>query len=341
MQNLSQRASSCAADVRVGVLDSFEGALSKVLEAALPSGWACVQPVDDAPESQLEVVRDSDVVFAMWRPVTRRMVESASRLRLVQKLGAGIDRIDLDACRERGVAVARLTGVNAAPVAEHVVMLLLAALRRLPESNRRVKAGEWFKEEARAFQRELRHKTVGLIGLGHVGREVAARLRGFEAKLVYFDVQRAPAAVEAQLDLTYVDLDQLVAASDLISLHVPLVPETRHILDEARIRSMKPDAIVVNCARGGLVDERALGDALREGRIAGAALDTFAQEPLTDSSLVGLENVICTPHSAGATADNFSVVAGRAAENARRYLAGEPLPQADVAFAPTGGDPAT
>jgi D-3-phosphoglycerate dehydrogenase / 2-oxoglutarate reductase len=318
----------------VAVLDALEGTLSNALEAAFPPGWLCVQPVDETPESQLEAVRDAEVVFAMWRPVTHQMVHSSPKLKLVQKLGAGVDRIDLDACRQRRVAVARLAGVNAAPVAEHVVMLMLAALRQLPASDRRVKAGEWFKEEARAFQRELRHKRVGLVGLGHVGREVAARLRGFEAEVVYFDVQPAPAEVEARLGITAVDLDQLIRTSDVVSLHVPLLDSTRHLLDDARLRAMKPGAIIVNCARGGLIDERALADALQEGRLAAAALDTFSGEPSPDPSLVRLKNVICTPHSAGATVDNFSLVARRAVRNARDYLAGVPLPEADVAYAP-------
>jgi D-3-phosphoglycerate dehydrogenase / 2-oxoglutarate reductase len=334
MQSVPPSGPPHRADVRVAVLDGLEDVFLKDLRAALPPGWSCVRPVGDTEDSHREAVHDSDAVFVLWRPVTRAMIDGAPRLRLIQKLGAGVDRIDLEACRERGIAVAKLAGSNAAPVAEHAIMLMLAALRQLPSSDRRMKAGEWFKEEARRFQRELRGKRVGLIGLGHIGRRVAARLGGFEAEVVYFDIRRPDPEIEERLGVTLVDLDELVRTADIVSLHVPLTEDTRQLLDEARIRAMKPGAIVVNCARGGLIDERALAEALREGRLAGAALDTFANEPLPDASLVRLPNVICTPHSAGATSDNFPQVARRAVQNARAYLAGDPLPEGDVVYAP-------
>jgi D-3-phosphoglycerate dehydrogenase len=323
-----------ATQVRVAVLDEFEDPLYALLTQALPEGWQAVRAASYAENDQVVAATDADVIYAGWAPVTRRILEASSRLRFIQKLGVGIDRVDIDYCREHGIGVARLAGVNAVPVAEHAIMLMLAALRQLPRSDQRMRAGEWFKEEARGFQRELRGKTVGLIGLGFVGKAVVQRLRGWEVDIVYFDVRRLPAQMEAELGLRFLPLDEVIAASDIVSLHLPLLPDTANLLDAERLRRMKPEAILINCARGGLVDETALAAALREGRLAAAGLDTFEHEPLTSHELPRLDNVISTPHSAGATADNFAFVARRAAANAARYLAGETIPADDLMLAP-------
>jgi phosphoglycerate dehydrogenase-like enzyme len=320
--------------VKVAVLDQFEDELYALIEKALPEGWTAARAASYEEDTQVVAATDADVIFAGWAPVTRRIVSASGRLKLIQKLGVGVDRVDLDYCRERGIGVARLAGVNAVPVAEHTVMFMLAALRQLPRSDQRMRAGEWFKEEARGFQRELRGKTVGLIGLGYVGKAVVQRLRGFEVDVLYYDVRRVPNDMEAELGIRYVELDELIPAADVISLHLPLLPSTANLLDDARLRRMKPDAILVNCARGGLIDEGALAAALREGHLAYAALDTFDQEPLTSHDLVRLDNVISTPHCAGATADNFAFVAKRAAENAANYLASRPLPPDDLIVKP-------
>jgi len=325
--------------VTVAIPDQFAPELVNILMATVPPHWTINRAVDYQPANQLASVAGADVIFAMWAPITVEMLHTSDHLRLVQKLGAGVDRIDLDFCRQNEIAVARLAGINAVPVAEHVVMFILAGLRRLKLSQSLMRQGKWFKEEARAFQRELRNKTVGLVGVGYVGREVARRLAPFGAELIYHDLIRLPSAVEAEFGLRYEGLDELVASADVVSLHVPLTPDTHHLLNETRIRAMKPQAIVVNCARGGLIDEAALGQALDEGRLGGAALDTFAEEPLVDFDLVRKDSVISTPHSAGATRDNFELVIQRAVENTINYLGGHGLPEADVAYAPSPTSP--
>jgi phosphoglycerate dehydrogenase-like enzyme len=245
-------------EISIAVLDQFATELVEIIQAGIPLGWNLLLAPDGSPGQQQSVVSAADVVFAMWAPVTREIMEAATRLKLIQKLGAGIDRIDLDYCRRADIAVARLAGINAVAVAEHVVMFILAALRRLPESLRRIRSGEWFKEEARSFQRELRGKTVGLVGLGHVGLEVARRLTPFDVELLYFDVIRLPRSMEQDYGLRFTDLNLLVAASDIVSLHVPLNADTRHLLNEERIAAMKPEAIVV-IALGAVWSTRGVG----------------------------------------------------------------------------------
>jgi D-3-phosphoglycerate dehydrogenase len=240
----------------------------------------------------------------------------------------------LKICAEKGIAVARLAGGNAIPVAEHTLLLILATLRRLPAVDRRTRAGEWLKEESRGVNRQLHGKRVGLVGLGAIGKELAKLLKGFEAEIVYFDPGVSPADVEQRLGVRHLSLDELLATSDIVSLHLPLMPETAGLISKEKIDRMKPGAVLVNCARGGLVDEAALAAALTEGRLFGAGLDAFAKEPPTGSPLLAMEQTVVTPHFAGATIDNFSSVIERAVSNARQYLNGGTLPESDIVFMP-------
>ena len=320
--------------VRIAFLDQVDERVAQVYESALPAGWTLVRSRSYDEADQVEAARDADVLFVSWTAASARVMSAAPGLRLVQKLGVGTDRVDIDHCREHGVAVARLAGVNAVPVAEHVVLMILAALRQLPRSDRRIRTGEWFKEEARGFQRELRGRTVALIGLGHVGREVAKRLRPFEVDLRYHDPRRLSVEEEATLGIRYQELDEALAEADIVSLHLPLLPSTHRLLDDRRLRLLPRGAYLVNCARGGLIDEAALDRALRDGHLAGAALDCFEQEPVGVSPLFDHGTVVVTPHVAGATADNVAFVARRAYDNVRRYLAGDGLPVEDVVYLP-------
>ena len=279
-------------------------------------------------------MRAADLAFVMATPMPAALLEAAGRLGFIQKLGAGVDRIDLQVCRARGIGVARLHAGNAIPVAEHTVMLMLAACRRLPLLDRATRAGGWDKEACRGVNRQLRGKTIGLIGFGAIGRAVAGLLASFGVDIRYYDPVRAPAEVEAGLQATFAPLEELLARADVVSLHLPLLPETRGLLDARRIALMKPGAILVNAARGGLVDEAALSQALADGRLFGAALDAFAVEPPVGSPLLALEQVVVTPHCAGATIDNVAALAARAIANSERYLAGEALPPGDLVLAP-------
>jgi phosphoglycerate dehydrogenase-like enzyme len=320
-------------DVTVAVLDTFHPHIKAAIEAAVPANWAVRFAAENALAARAAVLRDADVAFVMAAPMPKELLAEARRLRFIQKLGAGVDRIDLDVCRKQGIAVARLHAGNSIPVAEHTILLMLATYRQLPQIDRRTRSGIWSKEDARGMHRQLQHKTVGLVGFGAIGKEVAKRLRGFEVAILYYDPVRAPSDVEQNLDVKFADLDELVRSADIVSLHLPLLPQTAGIINAERIRAMKSGAVLINCARGGLVDEVALAGALKDGQLFGAGIDAFSTEPPVGSPLLELENTVVTSHLAGATLDNFSGIISRAVENARAVLRGDALPETDVVIA--------
>jgi phosphoglycerate dehydrogenase-like enzyme len=325
--------------VTVAVLDTFHPQIKAAVAAAVPADWTLRFVDENSFAARAKLIREADVVFVMAAPMPKEMLAEARRLRLIQKLGAGVDRIDLDFCRAHGIGVARLNAGNAVPVAEHTILLMLATYRQLPQIDRRTRAGTWSKEDARGTHRSLQHKKVGLVGFGAIGKEVAKRLRAFEVKVLYYDPLRASADVEQNLGAAYAELDALLRESDIVSLHLPLMPQTADIINAQRIAAMKPGAVLINCARGGLVDEAALAAALKAGRLYGAGIDTFSQEPPIGSPLLELDNTVVTSHLAGATLDNFAVVVARGVENAKAVLRGEPLPADDVAVAPAWVSP--
>ena len=322
-------------EITVAILDKFHPHIKEAIAAAAPANWALLFIDESTLAARAAVLRDADMAFVMAAPMPKELLAAARRLRFIQKLGAGIDRIDLDVCRSRGIGVARLHAGNSIPVAEHTILLMLAVYRQLPQIDRRTRAGAWQKEDARGVHRQLQNKTVGLVGFGAIGKEVAKRLRGFEVTILYYDPVRAARDVEQSLGVSYADLDELVRTADIVSLHLPLLPQTAGIINAQRIRAMKPGAVLINCARGGLVDETALVAALKDGRLFGAGIDAFASEPPVGSELLALDNTVVTSHLAGATLDNFSGIVARAVENAKAFLRGDALPETDVVIAPS------
>jgi formate dehydrogenase len=282
-----------------------------------------------ADEVQRELGHADIVISTAFFPLTADLLGRAYRLRLVQVAGVGVDHIDLEAARRADLTVADVAGANATSVAEHVVMATLALLRGLIASDRALHTGAWPLLEWMAHAHDLAGRTVGIVGMGRIGREVAVRLLPFGVGLLYYDIRRLAPDEERTLGVAYADLDDLLASSDLITLHVPLVPETRGLLDAGRIGRIKPGAYVINTARAEAVDEAALAEALQSGRLAGAALDVFPSEPPpTAYPLRGLPNVILTPHGAGVTLESQERIARAAVENVLRWLDGRPL--ADV-----------
>jgi D-3-phosphoglycerate dehydrogenase len=318
----------------VAILDKFHPHIKAAIAKAAPANWTLRFIEENSLAARAAVLREADIALVMAAPIPKELLAEAKRLRFIQKLGAGVDRIDLDVCRQRGIGVARLHAGNAIPVAEHTILLMLAVYRQLPQIDRRTRAGAWHKEDARGMHRQLQHKTVGLVGLGAVGKEVAKRLHGFEVKILCYDPVRASREVEQSLAAEYADLDPLLRTADIVSLHLPLMPQTQGIITAQRIRAMKPGAVLINCARGGLVDEAALAGALKEGHLYGAGIDAFASEPPVGSPLLELENTVVTSHLAGATLDHFAGLVARAVENAKAVLRGDALPETDVAVAP-------
>jgi len=321
-------------EITVAILDKFHPHIKEAIAAAAPADWALLFIEESTLAARAAVLRDADMAFVMAAPMPKELLAAARRLRFIQKLGAGVDRIDLEVCRSRGIGVARLHAGNSIPVAEHTILLMLATYRQLPQIDRRTRAGAWQKEDARGMHRQLQNKTVGLVGFGAIGKEVAKRLRGFEVTIIYYDPVRASRDVEQRLAVSSADLDALVRTADIVSLHLPLLPQTAGIIDAKRIRAMKPGAVLINCARGGLVDEAALVAALKDGRLFGAGIDAFASEPPVGSPLLELDNTVVTSHLAGATLDNFSGIIARAVENAKTVLRGDTLPETDVVIAP-------
>jgi D-3-phosphoglycerate dehydrogenase / 2-oxoglutarate reductase len=232
--------------------------------------------------------------------VTRRLLEAAPRLRWVARAGAGLDNIDVAAATERGVGVLNVPGANAVAVAELTFGLLLSLLRRIPAADASVRRGEW--DKSRFMGRELRGKTLGIVGLGKIGSAVAQRARAFEMTCVGHDPLVPDDKLRA-MDVEPLALDDLLDRSDVVTLHVPLSPETKGMIGAAEIARMPRGAILVNAARGGLVDEAPLLAALESGALSGAALDVFAGEPPKDSPLLAHPRVVLTPHIGAATVE--------------------------------------
>ena len=319
----------------IGIIDPFHPNSIETIAAAIPPEWRLSVAQGQSADDKARALRDADVVFVMAAPMPAALIDAAPRLRFIQKLGAGIDRIDIDHCSARGIGVARLQAGNSIPVAEHTLLLMLAACRRLPLLDRQTRSGGWDKEAARGVSRQIHGKTVGIVGFGAIGQAVAGLLAGFGAHILYYDPRQASAEVERRFGVTYAPLDVLTSRSDIVSLHLPLMKETARIFDAARIAAMKPGAILINCARGGLVDEAALHDALVRGHVFAAGIDAFEQEPPTGSPLLGLDQTVVTPHTAGGTIDNFKPVVERAVQNTRRFLSGDEIPQQDLVVAPS------
>jgi D-3-phosphoglycerate dehydrogenase len=322
------------AALTIGIIDPFHPKSIDTIAAAIPAEWRLSITRGQSADEKARALRDVDVAFVMAAPMSASLIDAAPRLRFIQKLGAGVDRIDVDHCAARGIGIARLQAGNSIPVAEHTLLMMLAACRRLPLLDRQTRAGGWDKEAARGVSRQINGKTVGIVGFGAIGQAVAKLLLGFGANVLYYDPRRASSDVERELRVTYASLDELTSESDIVSLHLPLMKETATLFDATRIARMKPGSILVNCARGGLVDEAALHDALVSGHVFSAGIDAFEQEPPVGNPLLLLDQTVVTPHTAGGTIDNFRPVVERAVRNTQRFLLGEDIPAQDLVLAP-------
>lgn len=270
----------------------------------------------------LPLVADVDAVLASTDAYTRRVLEAAPRLKIISRVGVGYDAIDLAAADEHGVWVTITPGTNEHSVADLTLALLLALARQIVPMAEQTRAGRW----ERAIGVELAGTTLGLIGFGRIGRQVALRARAFDTRVIIYDVVRDEGAA-ASCGAAYVTLEELLAQADFVSLHAPATPETRGLINATTLGQMKPTAYLINTARGELVHEPDLVDALRQGRIAGAALDVFDAEPPDPANpLLALPNVLPTPHVAGITTQSAVRMATLSAENVLAALRGERPP---------------
>ena len=287
-------------------------------------GLAPLDIVDEADEAGFEaLLPGAEVLLHVLKPVTAQVIAAAPRLRLIQKLGVGVNTIDLEAARARGIAVANMPGTNSQAVAESTLMLMLATLRRLPFFDRQTRAGEGWRPDLDLLDSsgEIAGRTVGFVGFGGVPSRLAPVLTALGAKIIYTARTAKPEA-----PYPFHDLETVLAQADILSLHVPATPQTRGLIDAAALARMKPGAVIVNTARGELIDEAALVAALRSGHIAGAGLDVFAAEPADpDNPLFALPQVVVAPHLAWLTPETLARSVAVARENCRRLAAGEPL----------------
>ncbi len=284
---------------------------------------------------QLKLLADADVVMIAGTFIEGDVIRQAPRLKMIQKWGIGVDKIDLLAAKERNVLVAITSGATSIPVSEHTLLLMLAVSRRLPLAHRSLGQGQWMAADLRSVCSKLDGKTVGLFGFGGIAQQVAKRLKGFDVDVMYHSRTRVASDIEARLQARYVDFDTLVANSDILSLHAPLSPQTHHRFNADIFAKMKRGAILINTARGELIDEPALIRALQQGQLSGAGLDTFeAEPPSAENPLFQMDQVVVTPHSAGGVYDNLPNLVGHMFRNIELFQRGLPIPEADLVVVP-------
>ena len=277
----------------------------------------------------LELVAGADAVLTLLHDrVDDELLDAAGPdLRCVANVAVGYDNVDLEAAAARGVAVAHTPGVLDDATADLTIGLILSASRRLGEGERLIRSGApWAWSMSFMLGRDLRGKLLGIVGLGAIGRRVAERARAFGMEIAYCQRHAADPEIVAALEAERMELGELLAVADVLSLHCPLTEETRHLISAERLAQMKPGAILVNAARGPIVDEAALVEALREGRLGAAALDVYEEEPRVHPGLLGLENVTLVPHLGSATVETRAAMAELAAANAIAAVRDEPLP---------------
>src|SRR5882724_12040718 len=291
-----------------------------------PPGFELV-PVDSMGPQFLTAAKDAEYFMGFGRnPLSHDFYAAGKNIKLVQLISAGYNTLDLEAARKAKVPIANNGGANSVAVAEHAVMLILATMKKLHWQHNNVTAGKWrVGDFAETRFYELEGKTVGIVGLGNIGKKVARRLRGFECKIVYYDIIRLPEHEEDALGVRYVLLDELLATADVVTLHTPLTSVTQNMMSERQFELMKPTAILVNTCRGPVVDERALHKALITKRIAGAGLDVMVDEPPSkDNPLLNVDACTITPHTAGPTWENWPKGFRNAFDNILRVHAGRP-----------------
>jgi len=313
------------------VLDPIPPARADQMRALLPPGFALTHATARGDDHMKAIIAEADFAIAGQVGVSADVFGAAKRLKLLHKWGVGVDNIDVAAATALGIAVARTTGANAVPVAEFTLGLTIAALRNLAVGHAELQAGRWRSPKIAREPRTLSGKTVGIVGFGAIGQAFARLLAGFGCPVLYTKRTPLPAAQAAALNARHVDLPELLATADVVSLHCPLTPETTGLIDRAALSRMKPTAVLINAARGGVVVEADLKWAVETGVILAAATDVFAEEPLPPGDpILGVDGLITTPHLAALSADTFAPTVRRMFENMRRVAEGLGVPEQDL-----------
>jgi phosphoglycerate dehydrogenase-like enzyme len=318
---------------RVAYLQTLPPDVQQMAQSQLPPGFVLSVLQEQSSAEILRCVVDADFIIVATTPVTEDILAAAPRLKLIQHQGVGYDNIDLKAASGHNVPVALTPEGTTVGVAEHVFLLILALYRQLRRADGGLRRGQWLQWELRSSSYEIAGKKLAILGLGRIGRAVARRARAFEVgELLYYDILQPTAREEEDLGVTFCPFPKILGGVDIVTLHLPLSQGTQGIIGWHALELMSPQAVLINTARGGLVDEQALYQALVRHKIAGAGLDVFAQEPpMPDHPLLGLDNVVVTPHIAAGTRDAFQTKMAAAFANMLRVTRGEkPLHQVGI-----------
>lgn len=305
---------------KVVCMDPLSDQMKLLIRKNLPQNIEVVFCENDK-ERKLHI-KSAEVLVTFTNGVSKGWITQAKSCKYIQKLGAGVNNIDIQEASRNGIFVSNTRGLNSRSVAEHAVLLMLAVYKHLITAHHNIAfKGNWLKTGLRDSSYQLTKKKVGLIGMGDIGREVVKILEGFECDLLYYDIARQLPENENKLNIKYMDLDSLLQHSDVVSLHVPLTEGTYHLIDSHKLKLMKSEAVLINTCRGGVVDEEALYQALQEKRILGAGLDVFEYEPIDQNHrLASLSNVALTPHIGGGTREAMETVIEKACSNIHYFL---------------------
>ena len=313
------------AGAKVAFIHGLAPEIVEVIASHSPEEWLTeIVPAGASVDEQKAIVADADFLMVYGAPLQDDVLRAAENARLVQLLAAGYDRMNLRLMSALEVPCANNGGANSIAVADHALMLMLALYKQQMHTDPATREGRWSAPITGTNTFEMADKLVGILGLGNIGRRVARRVQGFEARVQYSDAYPIAPEEERELDITRVSLDDLFRTSDIVTCHTPLTPQTHHIVNRERLSLMKPTAVLINTSRGPVVDEEALIEALQEGRIAGAGLDVFEREPVDPSNpLLTMDNVVVTPHIAGTTWNTWFRRAAFAYENMQRVWNGD------------------
>jgi D-3-phosphoglycerate dehydrogenase len=308
--------------MKIVITDSNLGAIELERGIADAYGFAIDKPQQCRTEEEvMAVARDADALIVQYAPVTRQVLEAAPRLRVVSEYGVGVDSIDLAACTERGIAVCNVPDYSFQEVSDQAIALTLALERGVVALDRQIRRGSYGLAAVKPLRR-IAGKVFGVVGLGRIARAAAQKAQGVGYTVIGTDIALAPGTTTEE-GIRVVTFDEVLAQSDVVSVHVPLMPATKHLIDAGALAKMKPDALLINTARGGVVDTEALLEALCSKIIRGAGLDVFETEPLPgDHPLTALDNVILTPHAGYYSEESLYELKTRPVENAAEVLAG-------------------
>ena len=310
--------------MKILLTNHYEGKPAEIIKSAVPDGFE-LEMLESVSQQELEgKVKEADYLLVSGRlKINRTVLGNAQNIKMIQRTGVGLDSIDLEYIRNHDIPFYVNKGVNAQSVAEHTILLMLASLRNLVEINENTKRGIWKKQAQGVCTHELCGKTVGLIGMGEIGRKVAGMLKAFGAEVLYNDVSKMKQEDENALGIKFSTREEIIEKSDIISLHCPLTDDTRHMINDRAVNKMKNGVILINTARGGLIDEAALINGIKNGKIAGAGIDVYEKEPVDNSEVLNLQNVITTPHIGGVTYDSFYQMMYQAMRNIEMFDKGQ------------------